>query len=723
MIKIGCFLLFPVLLASCGGNETTCVPRCEGRACGADGCGGVCGTCGADEQCASDSTCQCTHAACAGACCAEGDVCYESACCAPSCVGRDCGGDGCGGACGSCGDNATCVGTGCRCDFAACGDVCCPRDDTCYLGSCCTPDCAGRECGPDGCGGVCGTCDAGLSCSLTSVCAPWQRGNTHTHSNLSDGDASPEQVAQTYQGLGYNFLFLTDHGRLASDFDQYSSGDFIGINGEEVGRSFCHMSSLAASEGVGSTTLGGIQEVIDHILSIGGVPILNHPAWSSLPLSVTDLWPLERLKLMEIYNHITDLGYDEGQWDAMLTSGKEIFGVAADDCHAVGTGSGGGWVMVRTQTLAPSGILEAMQMGDFYASTGVTVSSIAAETDRLEIESANGEYIEFIGQGGRVLQSMIGSAGEYLFTGDEHYVRARITSSEGKAWTQPILLQDFSRDPYADAVVETNVAAPSSLEPILGPPLPGKVPSDWEKHGGRISAGEYAVFDMGENEDIEDTDGADLYIEEVDDEDGVGVADPYDVAVSEDGLAWVSVGSGQGDSYFDIGAAGVSSARYVKISVTAGDAEIEGMMFLDPSLRDPDADSVVEAAGVTPGHKAPHILGPRYPGQIPSSSWTMVAVQITAGGHIVLDMGAGEEIADGTGADLQIEEVDAEDFDGAGADPYSVSASLNGVDWVDLGDGTGDATFDLGGGGLARARYIRIDVTSGDAELDAVSAL
>ena len=37
------------------------------------------------------------------------------------------------------------------------------------------------------------------------------KGNIHTHSNRSDGQRSPEDVAETYRRGGYDFMALTDH--------------------------------------------------------------------------------------------------------------------------------------------------------------------------------------------------------------------------------------------------------------------------------------------------------------------------------------------------------------------------------------------------------------------------------------------------------------------------------------------------------------------------------
>ena len=37
------------------------------------------------------------------------------------------------------------------------------------------------------------------------------RGNLHTHSTLSDGHRSPEEVCRFYEAAGYDFLALTEH--------------------------------------------------------------------------------------------------------------------------------------------------------------------------------------------------------------------------------------------------------------------------------------------------------------------------------------------------------------------------------------------------------------------------------------------------------------------------------------------------------------------------------
>jgi len=142
------------------GLRILCPPRCEGRTCGDDGCGGQCGAC------------------------SGGDVCRSGLCCTPACAGRECGPDGCGGQCGSCADDEACQAGRCACVPACegrtcgpdgCGGVCgtCGADQVCQEGSCCVRGCAGKTCGPDACGGSCGACGGAFQCQEgLCVCVP-----------------------------------------------------------------------------------------------------------------------------------------------------------------------------------------------------------------------------------------------------------------------------------------------------------------------------------------------------------------------------------------------------------------------------------------------------------------------------------------------------------------------------------------------------------------------
>jgi len=178
-----------------------CALNCTNSVCGADGCGGVCGTCPDGQGCSGiiEGLCNCVPNCnkktcggdgCGGSCglCARNQRCVNNVCvdCTPDCTGKACGSDGCGGSCGTCGAGkgcsnglcinceSTCAGRVCGSD--GCGGVCgvCPlgQDCTDTLGVCkCKPQCANRVCGGDGCGGSCGDCPTGLTCNPQGLCA------------------------------------------------------------------------------------------------------------------------------------------------------------------------------------------------------------------------------------------------------------------------------------------------------------------------------------------------------------------------------------------------------------------------------------------------------------------------------------------------------------------------------------------------------------------------
>lgn len=54
-----------------------------------------------------------------------------------------------------------------------------------------------------------------FGCTKKQAVKQWYKGNLHTHSYWSDGDAFPETVVDWYKSHGYNFVAMTDHNILA----------------------------------------------------------------------------------------------------------------------------------------------------------------------------------------------------------------------------------------------------------------------------------------------------------------------------------------------------------------------------------------------------------------------------------------------------------------------------------------------------------------------------
>ena len=170
---------------------------------------------------------------------------------------------------------------------------------------------------------------------------------------------------------------------------------FVVIPGEEVtdrfGEKPIHINGLNIDQLVkpqgGSSVLDIIQNNVNAIREASGVPHINHPnfRWA---ITSNELKQVENDKLFEIFNghpRVNNQGQGGGGlpgleeiWDAILSSGKLIYGVAVDDAHIFkrpwdrdAARPGQGWVMVRSERLTAEAILEAMEDGEFYASTGV----------------------------------------------------------------------------------------------------------------------------------------------------------------------------------------------------------------------------------------------------------------------------------------------------------------------------------------------------------------
>jgi len=300
----------------------------------------------------------------------------------------------------------------------------------------------------------------------------WYRGNTHTHTNRVDGDATPEEVATWYKAHGYNFIVLSDHDCLTdpSDLAGLVDGSFILIPGEEISGKFekksLHVNGINIKSRIdrseGNSVAEVLQKSVDAVRAQGGVPQLNHPN-RFYSFYDSDLLALRNVNLLEIYNMNKDSNNFGGGghlsteqiWDRALTAGKVFYGVCSDDSHFVKKEfnadipyAGKAWVVVRAPALTAVEITKAMQKGDFYSTNGVILEEVTAGDREYVVkivEPKGKDYsftTKFIGRDGNVLASVDGLCARYAYRGDELYVRARVEASSGDfAITQPHFLK------------------------------------------------------------------------------------------------------------------------------------------------------------------------------------------------------------------------------------------------------------------------------------------
>jgi hypothetical protein len=301
---------------------------------------------------------------------------------------------------------------------------------------------------------------------FTGACAPrdtraWYKGNLHTHTTFSDGDTEPEGVIQWYRDHGYNFLAITDHNFLLNikDYKDRVDDAFILISGNEISDSFdekpLHFLALGLYDAElkpvgGNGVADTLQNNVTAIRRAGALPILAHPnfRWA---FGAEEMIGIKDCVLFEVLNahpSVNNAGDEtrpgtEEMWDQVLSAGKLIYGIGTDDMHKIATYPGKSWIMVRAAELSESAILDAMENGDFYVSTGVVLDEYtitrSAVRIRIRLDGDSLYTTMFIGEGGQVLARSDSLNPVYKKSEDEPYVRAKIVDSNGKvALTQPV---------------------------------------------------------------------------------------------------------------------------------------------------------------------------------------------------------------------------------------------------------------------------------------------
>lgn len=291
----------------------------------------------------------------------------------------------------------------------------------------------------------------------------WYRGNTHTHSSLSDGVYSVEELCRGYRQQNYDFLVVTDHGKI-NDVRQYSDEKFLVISGSELhpsnpyGGTMYHIVAINIHKEI-EVAKKHANEVMAIIAEQGGISVLAHPYWSGHTL--LDFLPLRGYFAVEVFNSTcgsVGRSIAESQWDILLDRVAPVFGIACDDAHVL-SDAYQGWIMVKSSELSLNSIMNSMTKGLFYSTQGPEIYDFRLEestnhdpkacnhtTKRIIAQFSPSVSVVFnaspsMGKHIRVNNDQYVTEAFYDLKGDEKYVRLEITASDGKkAWVQPITI-------------------------------------------------------------------------------------------------------------------------------------------------------------------------------------------------------------------------------------------------------------------------------------------
>ena len=329
------------------------------------------------------------------------------------------------------------------------------------------------------------------------------------HNTLAEGDKWIEIKADSiYQNAFKKYLdtygpkwveYKIDSGKTLvklKTYIEYKSkfeepGRFLTIQSEEITDSFedkpLHMNATNLVQKINPSGGGSVVEVLqnnlDQVLKQRketGTPMfphVNHPNFG-YGVALEDMISLKGERFFEVYNGhpmVHNMGDSvhistENMWDLInisyLKDKKSImYGLATDDSHhyhkkgSTWSNAGRGWVMVQADTLSSKSLINAMEDGKFYASTGVQLREISNTSSELFIEVATEPgtdfTIDFIGclkgeTETRILKTVQGQKAKYKMPENLLFVRSKITSSKKQdnpieglifemAWTQPVI--------------------------------------------------------------------------------------------------------------------------------------------------------------------------------------------------------------------------------------------------------------------------------------------
>lgn len=302
------------------------------------------------------------------------------------------------------------------------------------------------------------------------------KANLHCHSCLSDGKMTPQELKDAYKSEGYSVLALTDHEGVfyhnylddedfivlagaEYEYNDVISDDFfdwrvahlcvikkdpseifqLGFDPEYDHIKFKWLHNEWREKIVSKGEIipkiyspENINGMIKHYREAGFLVTYNHPKWSQE--GFREYSQYEGMNFLEIYNTASDqegFGEHNGDvYDEMLRLGKRVFPVAADDNHTK-ENMFGGFVMISAPCLEYTAITDALERGDFYASTGVYITEISVCDGVFSVGSDDVCDIRFITDRRHVALCKDTKSASFELSEKDGLVRAELYKKDG----------------------------------------------------------------------------------------------------------------------------------------------------------------------------------------------------------------------------------------------------------------------------------------------------
>ena len=313
------------------------------------------------------------------------------------------------------------------------------------------------------------------------------KANLNCHTNISDGEFSPEEVKELYKREGYSIVAFSDREVMIPHKD-LADGDFLPLTAceyavdTEDGKNL-HFNVIALDEDNDlqplwhrekyiyphsepsrglvrfdesepdyerDSSLNGISDMMQKCRDKGFFVTLNHPTLSGL--NYNDYTALSGMDAFEIMNYSSILSgvneYNENMYSDILRLGKMPFCIAADEnknTQPVGSrrsDSCGAYTVILADSLDYKSIANALKNGHFYSSEGPEIYDVwyrshviyvrCSPCDKIIFETAKGRVVRFAEDG----VDLTGEGICCLVEPDHKFVRITVVDKYGrKAYT------------------------------------------------------------------------------------------------------------------------------------------------------------------------------------------------------------------------------------------------------------------------------------------------
>ncbi len=289
------------------------------------------------------------------------------------------------------------------------------------------------------------------------------KANLHCHSTISDGAYSPEELKKMYMEKGYHAIAYTDH-KVCVPHTELTDENFVALTGFEIAfgirkATSVHMNGIARNPMteffVDNEDMDDVEKMNAGIKLLNDndfISTLNHPRWSGILMkNIEKLGDVANIEVVNGFELIRD-GYGDSStvFEMELRRGRKVRPFATDDSHkADKLEYFQGFTVIKAAELSYDALVEGLDAGNFFASTGPMFQNLWLDGNILHVECSpvcgvyvHGQYYshraaEIAGED--TIQVVDIDLGDTFANSD--YLFVQIVDKQGKrAWSCPLWL-------------------------------------------------------------------------------------------------------------------------------------------------------------------------------------------------------------------------------------------------------------------------------------------